>query len=98
MERQESPRVNIKLRYIEETDSVEIGLKINDVPVLVLGDTPGGFLQFAEQVREMALPFIERMKKRIEEGGVADISVEISREEWDKLLDLKKKLKENEDG
>lgn len=98
MERQASPRVNIKLHYIQETDSVEIGLKVNDVPVLILGDTPWGFLEFVGKLYVMAMPFIERMKQRLEEGEAVDISVELTPGEWDKLLDLKKKLKENEDG
>ena len=83
---QRRPAFSLSGAYNKETKMVEIRWQAGFLPPVALGLSPESFFQFCDKIVIMWAPFIEDLKRMIEQGLEEDIKVELDWDEFERKM------------
>lgn len=89
---QQPVQIQYRFDYSAEKDVIQFSIKLGGAPTVSIGLDADSFFKLCDGIIEVGKPFLDSIKKKRAKGIREDATAELTSEELDKLMNLKKKL------
>ncbi len=78
---------SVTFLYIKKTNMVDVTIVMGPIGPVTIGFLPEDFFKNCDKVTSMAIPFIEELKRRLEQGTQEDIKAKFDTSKWNKMME-----------